>query len=407
MEKIISKNKLNSFFSWCSVDFANSLLYTNLILYLPVWLTVNKGISDAVYNGIFILSTVLALIFAPILGLIADKKGKRVIYLNALNILVIFLGLIIPIIGLSIDGKLSGYIVSVVFVVLNAAYLLSLQFYDSLLPDIKNTDQLAKSSAIGLSAGWVGAIVGVLLVMPIISDNPDSRLYAIFLASILGAIVLIPALIRLRSSIPEDLSDRLSEKRAYNHKTLINILNKKNIAFFLLGYFIFMDSILTIQDNFSIYLERVFNVPDSQKALYAVGVIIAGVVGALSTSKVKELPSIKKRIVTYSFISSFLVIISPLLAYENISLLFLIAAFVFFGGMMSLARAYFSQISDINYRSTSFSWYSIAQKSSSLIGPLIWGGIIGITNGYGTAMLIMGILIMISIIPIKMCTSDE
>jgi len=39
------KNK-SGFWAWCMIDFANSLLYTNLILYLPLWLTIESNISD-------------------------------------------------------------------------------------------------------------------------------------------------------------------------------------------------------------------------------------------------------------------------------------------------------------------------------------------------------------------------
>lgn len=395
----IKKENRSVFWYWCSIDFANSLLYTNLILYLPTWLTIDHGMSDFLFNTIFIGSTILSLIFAPLLGINADANNNRIFYLRLLNVLVIVFGIIIAIVGISYPNINGAYFVGFIFMLLNASYLLSLQFYDSILPDIQSNTEIAKGSAIGFSMGWIGAIVGVLSIMPIVSDTSESRLYGILAATVLGSIILIPALFKLKEN--QFINNNLNKyKESWNFKSFLRLIYKKPVMWFLVGYFIFMDSILTIQDNLSIYLERVFGMSDDVKGLVAVGIIIAGVVGALSTMRIKNTNSIKDWIFRLVIFSSIFVISSSLASNTNISLILLVLAFLIFGGIISLSRAYFSSLSDPQHRSSSFSWYSISQKSSSLIGPLIWGGIVAGTSQYSIALLFMGLLMLVSIFPI-------
>lgn len=393
----------SGFWAWCSIDFANSLLYTNLVLYLPTWLTIDNGISDLHYNIIFIGSTIFALIFAPVLGINGDKNNKRLYYLKTLNFIMLILGFLIAILGLNTSSQIWAYVVGVLFMLLNSSYLLSLQFYDSMLPDFQSNDGMAKGSAIGFSMGWIGAIVGVLAVIPIASQGTsESRLYAILAATVFSAVVLIPSLLRLKQN--QITSNNIKENaETPSFKIFFSLMSKKHVMLFLVAYFLFMDSIFTIQDNLSIYLERVFGLGDDVKGLFAVGIIIAGVVGALSTMAIKKSNTIYRWILILVITSSVFVISSSIMNTSYIAMVMLVLAFLVFGGIISLSRAYFSKISDIQYRSTSFSWYSIAQKSSSLIGPLIWGSVVAGTSQYNIALSTMGVLMLISIFPIVIC----
>lgn len=398
---------------WALFDFANSLLYTNLVLYFPQWLTSDLGISDFYYNLLMTVSTILLLLAAPFLGFWADKVGGRVRFLRITALAMIVASLTIPIFGLYASSSFQlVFVIMLAFLVVNFMYQLNILFYDSLLGSVAGREKYIKASGIGLAAGWLGAIVGILAVYPIanglISGIPSGRIPALMFSGLLFLLVGSFAMFFLKEAeeIPRsNVSARVVLLSVV--KDVKAILHNPVLYLFLLAYWLYSDAILTIQDNLSIFLEKVYSLPDSNKALVAITIIITGIIGALCTAYFIKRERAKSYLV-YAVASGsvLLFILSTIQSFVPffvlISILFLV-----FGVILSLSRAIYTEIVPAEKRAEFFGFFSVAEKSSSIIGPLLWGGIISFgglagTLGYRVAMGVMAVIFVISLVPLFM-----
>jgi MFS-type transporter involved in bile tolerance (Atg22 family) len=66
------------------------------------------------------------------------------------------------------------------------------------------------------------------------------------------------------------------------------------MGLFLLAYFFFNDAIITSQNNFPIYVQRVFGVSDSIKSILLIGILLTSVLGAFLSGLVADKIGLKK-----------------------------------------------------------------------------------------------------------------
>jgi len=150
--------------SWSLYDFANTIFSMNIIsLYFPLWVTVDKGGADILYGVALSSSMVLVAISMPLLGAFSDRMGRRIPLLVGLTLLsVIFTGLI---------GISNQLILGLIFFVLaNYGYHAALVPYDALLPQVSRGFSVGKVAGIGVALGYVGAITGIVMVKPFVSE---------------------------------------------------------------------------------------------------------------------------------------------------------------------------------------------------------------------------------------------
>jgi MFS transporter, UMF1 family len=171
--------------SWALYDFANTIFSMNVAtLYFSVWLIADLGASNSAYalgNGI---SSLLVVLSVPVLGALSDARRRRkpwvVGFTIAACVACAAIGVLgqstLPIIG---EGTLGGSTsatwhpttstfawVLVAFIVANYCYQAAQPFYNAMLPELVPPKEQGRLSGIGTAVGYVGTIVGLLLVVP-------------------------------------------------------------------------------------------------------------------------------------------------------------------------------------------------------------------------------------------------
>lgn len=404
------KSSKKILWSWALYDFANSLLYTNMVLYFPQWLTKTFGISDLSYNISLTISTLILIATAPYFGSIADRYMNKTTFIRVFSILLALFSLAIPLTYLLFsDGSfILGLILLALFVFINYSYQMSLLFYNALLGDITERAELMKISSFGIAAGWLGAIAGILLILPVASGSfspvISGPVYAILFASILFVLVVAIPLFVLRDIKPDNFSDPVSDQSMTFVAFLKEVMQNKPIWFFLLGYWLYIDAIITVQENLTLYMQNVFNVPDDKKAIAAIILISGGIIGALASIKLIDIDKPKKRLVPLIIFASLVLFGFVAVPSFNIFLIMLFLLALALGGILATSRAVYTVLIPPRKRGAYFSYYAIAERSGSIIGPLVWGGIVsfsGFASSYQYAMATMGTICLMSILFIR------
>ena len=174
------------------------------------------------------------------------------------------------------------------------------------------------------------------------------------------------------------------------------------MGLFLLAYFFFNDAIITVQNNFPIYMQRVFDVPDKTKAILMISILVTSAIGALFSGWVSDKIGLKKSLM---IVLGSWVVLFPLLGSISNFYIFLVLCILmgfFFGATWAVTRATMTALCPKEKLNFGFSFYTLAERFSTLIGPLAWGLITSLFISFGStryriAVIIMTVFVIIGI----------
>lgn len=364
----MDKKKL---YLWSLYDFANSIVYINFILYFAQWIVVDAGLSDFSYNAIFAITTVILLFTAPILATRTDLHGGGKFWLNISTIgTFVFYGLV----AILASMNSNMWLIAILFLIGQYFYQLSFVFYNPMLDEIADDAHKSRVSGIGNFASSLGFVIGILITLPF----ANSRITPLLISVPTFFILALPMMIFFKESkkqVYENDPSLLPKSRA-SLKKMIAFFAASSATPMLVAFFFFNDALLTVSNNYSIYLERVFHSPDIAKSILLLAILVMSAIGSVIAGWLGDKIGALK---TLKYIMFGWVIALPVLA---LAPNFLIAAILspimglLIGSAWTVTRAYLTAVlpkKDMRY---GFSFYTIAERFSTLVGPLTWGGII-------------------------------
>lgn len=366
---------------WTLYDFANSISTIVFFLYFSQWLVIDHGVSDFAYNMLFTIGSILLLVTAPVLGSIADKTYREQKYLNRITVFTFIFFVLTALTTLFFTG--SVLLAAFFFLISNYLYQFSFVFYNALLEKIAPPEKCGTISGIGQAANWIGQIVGLVVTIPLASGaiylfGAPGRAQTFLPASIIFFFLSLPMLLWFKLPKRETpITDITTISYAQEYKSqwrqFKDLIKEPNMRYFLLSYFFFNDAILTASNNFPIYLEKVFAVTDSTKSLLLIGILVTSAVGALVSGWASDRIGTKTSLM---IILGSWAIIFPLMGLTNSFAFFVVLAILmgfFFGATWTVTRTAMVALCPKDKLNFGFSFYTIAERISTLIGPLTWG----------------------------------
>ncbi|HJQ19765.1 MAG TPA: MFS transporter [Gemmatimonadaceae bacterium] len=172
--------------SWAFYDFANTMFSMNILtLYFAVWMVSDLGASSTSYAAANAIASALVVVAIPVLGALSDARRRRKWWVVNFTILScvacaaigIFGQTRLPVVGEQVIGPATtapGWHaggadlrwVLLAFIVANFAYQAAQPFYNAMMPELAPADEQGRLSGFGVALGYVGSILGVLLVIP-------------------------------------------------------------------------------------------------------------------------------------------------------------------------------------------------------------------------------------------------
>lgn len=393
-------------FLWSMYDFANSIVWIVFFLYFSQWLIIEQGVSDFWYNFIFTTSSLLLILTAPVAASIADKKGLK---LPGLRITTVLSFIFFFMTGVIAAFYPNHYILAWIFATLAMyLYLFCFTYYHPLLQDIAVPEKQGLASGWGILGNEAGQIFALLLSIPlatgaIVLFNASHRAQILIPAAILFLLFSLPTLIFFKEkSLKREIDINIKNEYKGITKSTIEMFKVPGLGRFFLAYFFFNDAIITASNNFAIYLGKVFKVTDTTKSLLLVSIIVMGAIGAPISGWISDKIGWKKTLVW--ILSGFLVIF-PVLAIINNFYIFVAAVIVmglWWGAIWSVTRAIVIQLTPKEKLNQSFTFYTLMERFSTLIGPISWGLIIAFIsknniNNYRIAMGSMAVFVFIGL----------
>ncbi|RMG04883.1 MAG: MFS transporter [Nitrospirae bacterium] len=374
--------------AWCLYDFANSS-YSAVVaaVVFPVYfsreIAHSPSEADLWWGMAISVSMALLALTSPFMGGISDLGGRRrflfVLYtlLAVLSTSVIFM-------------PHRGQILTAFFLIVIANFSTegAVVFYNAYLKDMVPEDMRGRVSAWGFGLGYIGSVVSLLVALYLVGRG-EYRLIGVFV-SLFFLIFSLPAFFLLpRKDALSGLAVAGRKGIEIIMKTLRDALEEKKIRRFLISYFLYRDALNTVIVFASLYAST--TLAFSQKELIWLFLLLQ--ITASAGTFIFALPTDRWGAWEVVFLSITVWVVLSIGAYfVNTRTTFWIIALiggVFLGIIQSASRALFCRFIPEGKEGEYFGIYALAGKSSSVIGPALFGAISSYTGDQRNGILMI------------------
>lgn len=381
-KKILSKEVI----SWAFYDWANSAFATTVIAgFFPIFFKSfwANSLSDTESTALLGLANSLSgffiLIFAPFLGALADITFRK-------KYMLVFFMLIGAGSTASFFFIYEGYwmIAVIAYILASIGFSGGNIFYDSLIIDVSNDQSRNQVSAFGYAMGYLGG--GILFVVNVLmylqpnifglASEIDAVLFSFLSVAIWWSIFTLPLIkfVIERKGEITSLSLASTVKNSFFRviNTFKEIRQYKNLFYFLVAYWLYMDGIDTVV-RMALAFGSDIGLASSE---LIVALIITQFIGFPSTIFFGLLAErFGLKILLYIGIGIYILICFGGLVISTIFGFYLLAGVIGLvqGGVQSVSRAVFSKMVPDGKDSEFFGFYNLVGKSAVIFGPMMMG----------------------------------
>ena len=360
--------------SWTLFDFANSS-YSAVIaaVVFPVYYTNvivgnEAGLGDLWWGRAISVSMALVALSSPFLGGIADTGGLRKRFLFFYTVLSV-----LAVASLSVLGK--GMIIEGFFLIAAANLGMEggLVFYNSFLPRIAPREYQGRVSAWGFMVGYAGSIVSLLLALPLIQNGYFSATW--LMIAVFFGVCSIPAFVFL----PKDekgASTLIHSATAGLRQALTvlrEIVRRKEPGKFLFAYLVYEDGVSTVIVFSSIFAATTLGFETRELIFLYLTVQATALFGSLVMAKPIDFWGPRKVVMLSLILWAIVAITAFFVQTKNQFWVVATCAGLGLGTVQAASRAFFVQFIPAGKEAEYFGVYSLAGKSSAVIGPVIFG----------------------------------
>lgn len=392
--------KMNkNIFGWIMYDFANSSFTTIIVtvIYSVYFkeVVVNQGeLGTALWGRAISISMLFVAVSAPIFGAVADfsRAKKKFLFYNC-YLTVIFTALLFFVRAGDIHQGMWFFIVA------NFGFNSGNVFYNALLPEVTNRENMGKVSGWGWAVGYIGGMISLLIVLPLV-HNKWTHLVFPTVAAFYG-IFAIPTFLLLKEvRKPSKRTNYFKTAFKRIHTSLKNIRDFKELLKFIVSYLIYNDGIIIVISFAAIYGATRFDMGSKQLITYFIIANVTSMVGAFVFGYVLDKIGAKKTISLTLFIWIAVVIWAFMCKSVHEFYLVGMLAGIAIGSSQSGSRSMLALLTPKDKMAEFFGFYSVTGRIASVLGPLVYGEISRLSGDQKWAILsvliffILGLLIL-------------
>ena len=364
--------------AWTLYDVGNSAFVLLVATLIPIFfnaLAEEGGLSSVDYLAYWGYAasavTIITAVLSPILGTLADTRGfKKPIFI---------LCLVVGVAGCCAMGLAKTWLpFLLIFVFAKVGFSGSLVFYDSMLSDVTTPDRMDVVSSRGYAWGYIGSCVPFVVCLALVLGSGAIGLsqmtalnIALFITAAWWLAMTLPLLKTYRQlHYVEVEKHAIRQSFARIGHTLRHLHEDKQVFWFLLAFFCYIDGVYTIIDMATAYGT-------------ALGLDTTGLLLALLVTQIVAFPSalIFGRL-SAKYPSSQLIPVC-IAAYTGIAVFaffltqqwqfWVLAVMVgmFQGGVQALSRSHFAKIIPAEKSGEYFGLFDICGKGASFLGTMI------------------------------------
>jgi UMF1 family MFS transporter len=418
--------------SWALYDFANTIFSMNVAtLYFSVWLIADLQASSTAYavgNGIASLLVVLSV---PVLGAISDATRRRKPWVVGFTIASCIACALIGVLGqktLPLSGAemvngtplplawhptlgTFGWVIAA-FVIANYTYQAAQPFYNAMMPDLAPPEEQGRLSGIGTAVGYVGTIVGLILVFPFFSGaipllgalpgtvigflrtavpftSHAGRVSTFVPTAILFLVFSLPLFLFCHDHSPRRDPAPLKLRAAFADvvHTLRDARAHPGALTFLFASFLYQDAIGTIVSFMAIYAVKAMGFARGSEITLFLVLTIPAIFGSYAAGRLVDRFGARRTLI-WTIVAWILLLIAMISvptqnAFWGVGLLI----GLIFGSVPTAERPLLLSLVPSEEAGRFFSLMLLSSRAAAVAGPFIWGLTVdGLEPGQGTGL---------------------
>jgi UMF1 family MFS transporter len=418
--------------SWALYDFANTIFSMNVAtLYFSVWLIADLHASSTVYalgNG---FSSLLVVASVPVLGAISDARRRRKVWVVGFTIAACIACAFIGIFGqttLPIAGEETiagtalaaswhpgigtfGWVL-VAFIIANYAYQAAQPFYNAMMPELVPPDEQGRLSGLGTAVGYVGTIVGLLLVAPFFSGAipllgalPGTvigwlrtsvpftahagRVSTFVPTAILFLLFSLPLFLFCRDHDPRREHVPINWRTVFSDvaQTLRDTRQHPGVLSFILASFLYQDAIGTIVSFMALYAVKAMGFARGAEATLFLVLTVPAILGSYVAGRLVDRFGARRTllgtIIAWIALLVAMIAVPTQQAFWGVGLLIGLN----FGAVPTAERPMLLALVPENEAGRFFSLMLLSSRAAAVAGPIVWGLTVdGLEPSAGTAI---------------------
>lgn len=399
---------------WVLYDVANSAFTLLIATIIPIYfngIASAQGLSDVDYLAYWgyaaSIATLLVALIGPFFGTLSDGKNKK--------LRMFIVALAIGTIGCVALGLAKTWLVFLaIFVLAKVAYQQSLIFYDSMLNDVTTPERADVVSSKGYAWGYIGSCIPFVLCLVIVLMHDKigltmdiAMLIAFAITSIWWVACAVPLIKSYeQKNYVENISNPVKDTLANLFGLFKELKGRKDIMFFLIAFFFYIDGVYTIIDMATAYGE-------------ALGLDSTGLLLALLLTQIVAFPcslifaKLSKRIKSETILTI------CIFAYVGIAVFaffldtlteFWILAFcvgMFQGTIQAMSRSYYSKIIPPEKSGEYFGLYDIFGKGAAFTGTMLISVVTTITGSTNKGVSSLSIMFIIGFLLFRVALKER
>jgi UMF1 family MFS transporter len=386
------------------------------------------------------ISSLLVVLSIPVFGAISDATQVRkpwVVWFTIIAVLMTaVLGIVgqtvIPLVGEAVrDPSVTTYtlaglpaiIILGAFIIANWAYQGAMPFYNAMMFELAPPSEIGRLSGIGTALGYVGAIVGVLLVspffngaLPVVGTFPESAnsfLRSVFpFTSHAGRVsTFVPtAILFLLFSLPLFIFCRDHNVRAGRKsipwreafrgvaETLRDSKRYPGALRFLIASFLYQDAIGTIIGYMALYAVMAMGFEKGQDVTLFVVLTIPAAIGSYFIGRLVDRIGPKRSLV-FTITSWVVLLIAMIVVPSRLGFWIVGAAIgLIFGGVATSERPLLLTLIPESETARFFSLMVLSARAAAIVGPLLWGLTVdGLEPSFGSGVAYRAAVVTVTI----------
>jgi UMF1 family MFS transporter len=416
--------------SWALYDFANTIFSMNVAtLYFSVWLIADLRASNTVYavgNGV---SSILVVLSVPVLGAVSDARRRRKPWVVGFTIVSCVACAAIGVLGqltLPIAGAqtVAGSVlppgwhptiatfgwVLVAFILANYAYQAAQPFYNAMLPDLVPLDERGRLSGTGTAVGYVGTIVGLLLIfpffggeLPLVGPLPAGfvdtlrrlvpfsshagRVSTFVPTAMLFLLFSLPLFLFCRDHHPRPERVPIAWRAAFADvgHTLRDARRYPGALAFIASSFLYQDAIGTIISFMAVFAVKAMGFQQGSETKLFLVLTIPAILGSYAAGRLVDRVG-ARRTLTLTIVAWILLLIA-MVSVPTQSAFWIVGLGIglIFGGVPTAERPLLLTLVPEAEAGRFFGLMLLSARAAAVVGPLIWGLTVdGLEPGFGS-----------------------
>ena len=364
--------------AWILYDVGNSAFVLLVATLIPIFfnaLAEEGGLSSVEYLAYWGYAasavTVITAILSPILGTLADTKGfKKPIFI---------LCLVVGVAGCCAMGLAKTWLpFLLIFIFAKVGFSGSLVFYDAMLSDVTEPKRMDIVSSRGYAWGYIGSCVPFLVCLALVLGAGAIGLsqmtalnISLFITAVWWLVTTLPLLKNYKQVHYVEVKEHaIRQSFARIGHTIRHLHEDKQVFWFLLAFFCYIDGVYTIIDMATAYGTALgLDTTGLLLALLVTQIVAfpsALIFGRLS-SKYPSTTLIPVCIAAYAGIAVFAFFLTQQWQFWVLAVI----VGMFQGGVQALSRSHFAKITPPEKSGEYFGLFDICGKGASFLGTMI------------------------------------